>query len=56
MFGIGLMIKEENYRNILKSPGTIIFGTLCQFSIMPLLALFTSWLFNLSPAWTVGLI
>jgi BASS family bile acid:Na+ symporter len=56
MFGIGLVITEENYRNIVKSPFKIAFGTLCQFTIMPLLALVTSALFNLSPAWTVGLV
>jgi BASS family bile acid:Na+ symporter len=56
MFGIGLVIKEEDYKNSLQTPGAILFGTLCQFTIMPFLALFTSWLFKLSPAWTVGLI
>lgn len=56
MFGIGLVIREEDYKNILRTPGAILFGTFCQYTIMPLLALFTSWLFKLSPAWTVGLI
>ena len=39
MFGIGLVLKPEDYRNILKSPLAILFGTLCQFTIMPLLSL-----------------
>lgn len=39
MFGIGLVLKTEDYRNILKSPLAVLFGTLCQFSIMPLLSL-----------------
>jgi BASS family bile acid:Na+ symporter len=56
MFGIGLVIRDEDYKNILSSPGKILFGTFCQFTIMPSLALLTSWLFHLSPAWTVGLI
>ena len=56
MFGIGLVITEENYRAIIKSPFKIAFGTLCQFTIMPLLALQTSVIFNLTPEWTVGLI
>lgn len=56
MFGIGLVITEENYRNIVRSPLKILFGTLCQFTIMPLLALLTSRVFNLSDAWTVGLV
>ena len=56
MFGIGLVITEQDYRNILSSPVKIAFGVFCQFTIMPLLALLTSRLFHLSPAWTVGLI
>lgn len=56
MFGIGLVITEEDYRNIIKSPLKVAFGTLCQFTIMPLLALLTSFIFHLSPAWTLGLI
>lgn len=39
MFGIGLVLKTEDYRNILKSPLAVLFGTLCQFTIMPLLSL-----------------
>lgn len=56
MFGIGLFITEEDYRSILRSPLKVAFGTLCQFTIMPLLALITSSIFHLSPAWTVGLV
>ena len=39
MFGIGLVLKSEDYRNILKTPLAVLFGTLCQFTIMPLLSL-----------------
>jgi BASS family bile acid:Na+ symporter len=56
MFGIGLVITENDYKNILRTPGKIFFGTLCQFTIMPLLALLTSMIFRLSPEWTVGLV
>ncbi|MBN1598048.1 MAG: bile acid:sodium symporter family protein [Bacteroidales bacterium] len=56
MFGIGLVIKGEEYKNIAKSPLKIAFGVICQFTIMPSLALFTSTLFGLSEAWTLGLI
>ncbi len=56
MFGIGLVITEEDYRSIIRSPLKVAFGTLCQFTIMPLLALITSSIFHLSPAWTVGLV
>lgn len=56
MFGIGLVISEESYKRILTSPGKIVFGVICQFSIMPLLALVTSRVFHLSENWTLGLI
>ncbi len=56
MFGIGLVITEEDYRNIIRSPLKVAFGTLCQFTIMPFLAIVTSTIFHLSPAWTVGLV
>lgn len=56
MFGIGLVITQKNYTNILSNPFKILFGTLCQFTIMPLLALLTSRLFHLSDAWTLGLV
>jgi len=56
MFGIGLVITEENYRNIIRSPAKIAFGTFCQFLIMPVLAVITSRIFHLSDLWTVGLV
>lgn len=56
MFGIGLAITEEDYKSTLRSPGSILFGNLCQFTIMPLLALITASVFNLSEPFTVGLI
>ena len=56
MFGIGTVITDDDYLNIIRTPGRVAFGTLCQFTIMPLLALLTSRLFHLSSAWTLGLI
>lgn len=56
MFGIGLVITENDYRNIIKNPKIVLFGNLCQFTIMPLLALVTSTVFNLPNEITVGLI
>jgi BASS family bile acid:Na+ symporter len=56
MFGIGLVITEQDYAGILRNPVKVLAGTICQFTIMPLLALVTSRLFNLSDAWTLGLI
>ncbi len=56
MFGIGLVITQEDYRNIVRSPGAILFGNLCQFTIMPLLALLSAKVFDLPETIAVGLI
>lgn len=56
MFGIGLVITAEDYRNILISPKQILFGNLCQFTIMPLMAVATAYIFHLPREIAVGLI
>ncbi len=56
MFGIGLVITQENYQNIVRSPGAILYGNLCQFTIMPLLGLATAYIFDLPKAITVGMV
>ncbi|HOO70341.1 MAG TPA: bile acid:sodium symporter family protein [Spirochaetota bacterium] len=56
MFGIGLVITDDDYRNIINSPREILFGNLCQFTIMPLLGLVTAWIFSLPKEITVGLV
>jgi len=56
MFGIGLVITEEEYRAVLRSPRAVLFGNLCQFTIMPALALLTAWLFSLPREYAVGLV
>lgn len=56
MFGIGLVITEDDYRNIVRSWKAIIFGNICQFTIMPLLAFVTAYIFQLPRDITVGLI
>ena len=56
MFGIGMVIQDEDYKNIIKAPKPILFGNLCQFTIMPLLALAVSYVFDLPKEIAVGLI
>ncbi len=56
MFGIGLVLKTEDYRNILKSPLAVLFGTLCQFTIMPLLSLSIGLALNLPDIVILGLV
>ena len=56
MFGIGLVLSENDYKNILKSPGKVLYGNICQFTIMPLLGLLMVSLFALPKEIAVGLI
>jgi BASS family bile acid:Na+ symporter len=56
MFGIGMVIQDEDYRNIIKMPKPILYGNLCQFTIMPLLGLLVAYVFALPKEIAVGLI
>lgn len=56
MFGIGMVITGQNYADIVRSPLKILFGNLCQFTIMPLVAFGVARLFALPPAITLGLV
>ena len=56
MFGIGLVLQTEDYRNILKLPLAVLFGTLCQFTIMPLLSLAIGLLLRLPDMVILGLV
>ncbi len=56
MFGIGLVLKTEDYQNILKSPLAVLFGTLCQFTIMPLLSFGIGVALNLPDMVILGLV
>lgn len=56
MFGMGLTLKFEDFKLIFSRPKDVIIGCLAQFTIMPLLALALSKIFNLDPALTVGVV
>jgi BASS family bile acid:Na+ symporter len=56
MFGIGMVIQDDDYKNIIKAPRPILFGNICQFSIMPLLGLGVSYIFGLPKEIAVGLV
>ncbi len=56
MFGIGLVLKKDDYRNIVKSPLAVMFGTFCQFTIMPLLSLGIGLFLNLPDYLILGLV
>jgi len=56
MFGIGAVLRMEDFRRILKSPAIVLIGSVAQFTIMPLGAFIVSRLLGLSDELAVGLI
>jgi BASS family bile acid:Na+ symporter len=56
MFGIGAVLRVEDFRRIAKKPFIILIGCCAQYSVMPIGAFILAKLFNLSPELTVGLI
>ncbi len=56
MFGIGVVLKTEDFRQIAAKPTLVLIGTCAQFTIMPFGAYAVAKLFNLPQALAVGLI
>lgn len=56
MFGIGVVLKTEDFRQIAAKPTLVLIGTCAQFTIMPFGAYAVAKLYNLPQALAVGLI
>jgi len=56
MFGIGVVLRPEDFKRIAKKPVIVLIGSCGQFSIMPLGAFVISKAFSLPPEIAVGLI
>ena len=56
MFGMGLILKTDDFALLIKRPKEIIIGALVQFTVMPLLAFCLIKFFNLDTALSVGII
>lgn len=56
MFVMGLTMKKEDFKVVLKRPKDVFIGCLAQFAIMPLVAYGLSVLFKLPPELAVGLV
>ncbi|HUX60438.1 MAG TPA: bile acid:sodium symporter family protein [Ignavibacteriaceae bacterium] len=54
MFGMGMTLKWDNFKTVLKLPGVIIFGVFLQYLIMPFSAFFIAKSFRLSPQLMAG--
>ncbi|GAB4815674.1 hypothetical protein N2152v2_002720 [Parachlorella kessleri] len=56
MLAMGLSLSTEDFRKCAANPVPILLGFLCQYSVLPLLAVGISRVLHLSPAFSVGLI
>ena len=56
MFGMGMTLTVDDFREIFRRPVEILIGVVAQFSIMPLVAFALTKIFNLPPELAVGVI
>lgn len=56
MFGMGMTLRIEDFKEIFRRPKEIFIGVAAQFLIMPLLAYFLALIFNLPPELAAGVI
>lgn len=56
MFGMGLTVKVDDFKELLVRPKLVIIGILSQFIIMPLIALILVKIFNLPLALAIGVV
>ena len=56
MFGMGLTLRPVDFALVAKRPVPIVVGVAAQYIVMPLLAVFVSWLLQLPPELAAGVI
>ncbi|WP_411843955.1 bile acid:sodium symporter family protein [Salinicoccus sp. HZC-1] len=56
MFGMGLTLKLDDFKRVLKAPKIVFIVVIAQYTIMPLIALGLVFLFQLPPEIAVGVI
>jgi BASS family bile acid:Na+ symporter len=56
MFGMGVTLRIDDFKNVLKKPASIFLGTFLQFILMPLIAFLLCVLFQLPKELMIGLI
>ena len=56
MFGMGMTLRVEDFKEIFKRPRDVLIGLLAQFTIMPLLAYILTKIFQLPPELAAGVI
>ena len=56
MFGMGMSLKAEDFRNVFRDPRSVAVGAILQFTIMPLLAYVLVTLLALPPEIAIGVV
>ncbi|PBC35653.1 hypothetical protein CJ179_47230 [Rhodococcus sp. ACS1] len=56
MLLMGITLTPKDITGIAKKPVSILIGTACHYTVMPLLAYGVAWLLNLGPGLTTGLV
>ncbi len=56
MFGMGMTLHVSDFKLVLQRPKEVLAGTVCHYTIMPLVAFALTKLFHLSPDLAVGMV
>lgn len=56
MFGMGMSLTLDDFRNVFRQPKSVAIGTLLQFTIMPFVAFVLITLFHLRPEIAIGVV
>ena len=56
MFGMGMTLHASDFRLVLQRPREVLAGTVCHYTIMPLVAYALVMVFGLSPELAVGMV
>jgi len=56
MMGVGLTLRLRDFHNVIHYPRALIFGTLAQIIVLPLIGFALAWALTLPPAIAVGLV
>lgn len=56
MLGMGFTLSVDDFRGLLRMPGAVTLGFVCQYTLMPLVGWLVGWMLRLEPGFAVGLI
>lgn len=56
MLGMGFTLSIDDFRGLLKMPGSVALGFVSQYTLMPLIGWFVAWSLKLEPGFAVGII